>query len=603
MKIKEISIKDYKGIGDVTINPERINMLTGECGSGKSSVLDAIRFALGGKADRSDINSNAKEAMVTVVFEDESSISRTRKEDGIVCKCNGKAASAKAVNEFLKSRCGIDASLFDAMSSVDYFKELSKKDLTELFLSILPVQINFDAMVKLIEQKNGKPLTDKEKEYLQNRFPKMPAQFGLDAIDKAQKEVYGQRAKVNANLKAVTARCAFDEQSLPDETKEQLEKKLYEIAKKESEFNNHAKLITNYNKAVKARNDAQKRMDSLKKSAETYKDVNKPDSAVLEKAKNDREQFQKAINQANQMIATLKSNIELFNRTLENLDKPVCPISEKLICTTDKSGIKNELIALIGDNSTALKQQNDFVKRCQEQIVLRDSRIESYQKNVISYNQKVTILKQINEFVFPELPERPADLKAVDFAQQKSDINKKMSILAQYEMVKKYKKEQLDLQSASALCETAMQILDVKQGVRSLILKQALTPFERLCNQKASVLRKGFQIKIECEDGIEFSVKPYDGDGVKYIPMNMVSTGEFVFVGYLLMSVIQAVTGSKYLVIDNLDRLDKQSFAALIKLIDGDRAYEHVFLGTVNHKDLEEAAQKSSQALIKISMN
>lgn len=79
--------------------------------------------------------------------------------------------------------------------------------------------------------------------------------------------------------------------------------------------------------------------------------------------------------------------MEMLNRTLANLDKPVCPISEKLTCTTDKSGVKNELIALIGQNSLAVKEQNDFIKRCEEQIARLDRRIEKYQQNVIAFNQ------------------------------------------------------------------------------------------------------------------------------------------------------------------------------------------------------------------------
>lgn len=52
MKIKEISIRGYRGITEMTLNPERINVFIGECGSGKSSVLEALRFALGGKAEK-----------------------------------------------------------------------------------------------------------------------------------------------------------------------------------------------------------------------------------------------------------------------------------------------------------------------------------------------------------------------------------------------------------------------------------------------------------------------------------------------------------------------------------------------------------------------
>ena len=42
MEIKEISIRNFKALYDVTIEPGKVNVFIGANGSGKSTVLEAI---------------------------------------------------------------------------------------------------------------------------------------------------------------------------------------------------------------------------------------------------------------------------------------------------------------------------------------------------------------------------------------------------------------------------------------------------------------------------------------------------------------------------------------------------------------------------------
>ena len=64
--ISSISIKNFKGIEDLQLNTKRLNAVIGRCGSGKSSFLDAIRFALTGKAGKEVIRKGCKQASVVI---------------------------------------------------------------------------------------------------------------------------------------------------------------------------------------------------------------------------------------------------------------------------------------------------------------------------------------------------------------------------------------------------------------------------------------------------------------------------------------------------------------------------------------------------------
>ena len=77
--ITTISIRNFKGIEDLQLNAKKLNAIIGKCGSGKSSLLDAIRFALTGKAGKEVIRKGCREASVVLRFSDNSTIERIRR--------------------------------------------------------------------------------------------------------------------------------------------------------------------------------------------------------------------------------------------------------------------------------------------------------------------------------------------------------------------------------------------------------------------------------------------------------------------------------------------------------------------------------------------
>lgn len=602
MKIKNIRITDFRGLDNFTeTNPAEINVLTGECGTGKSSFLKALNFAFVGEAKMDDVFNGADQGSVFVEFENGNSIERIRRVNGTQVKFNGKNSTAKAVNEFLYDKTGATTATFEAMSGVDYYESLSQKDLSNMLYSILPVRIDFDVLVKLIEETNGHAITDKERKFLKQFFPDMPAKFGLDAIDKAYKTVFSSRTKQNANLKAITARCEFDEKTLPQESREQIEESLEKIAKAEAEYNAQDKLISSYMAALKNHEEAKKRRAAIENDLKIYESVKQPDRAAYDNAMNKRDILNEKVRKSRDLISTFNSDIKLFVNTLDNLDKPICPISNKLVCTTDKSHIRDELNALVAKNRQCISDGENFIVECNKEIELQNKIMDTYVKDNLNWTKKQGLQKQLDDFIIPELPEKPKAIQKVDYTVLKRQLNEKLRIITAFELVKKCRAEKEECQAKVNLCEFAVTALDAKTGVRTKILQRVLAPFENLCNQKADSLRKDFRIKLQCENGIEILVEPKKGTG--FISTEKISTGEFVFVAYLLMSIVQAVTGSKYLIIDNLDKLDEKAFRALIELISKEHIYEHVFLGAVNHEDTVKFLQSGIPGIKMISMD
>ena len=125
----ELKIQNFAIIDDVTIEfTEGMNILTGETGSGKSIIIDALSTVLGGKAYKEMIKSGADSAFVEAVFctssdyiknkirefgieiEDLIVISRIIKSDRpSISRVNGKAVTLNVLNEITESLIDIFA--------------------------------------------------------------------------------------------------------------------------------------------------------------------------------------------------------------------------------------------------------------------------------------------------------------------------------------------------------------------------------------------------------------------------------------------------------------------------------------------------------------
>ena len=63
MKIKKMEIKRYKGVQNLEVYPQKLHVITGKIGAGKSSILEAMRFGVTGV---SELDGGPAEVAVTL---------------------------------------------------------------------------------------------------------------------------------------------------------------------------------------------------------------------------------------------------------------------------------------------------------------------------------------------------------------------------------------------------------------------------------------------------------------------------------------------------------------------------------------------------------
>lgn len=591
--ITTISIRNFKGIEDLQLNAKKLNAIIGKCGSGKSSLLDAIRFALTGKAGKEVIRKGCREASVVLRFSDNSTIERIRRTSENISKCNGKSSTKRSLDEFLTAR-NMNPCWIESLCSVDWFAGLSSKDLNNFFMTILPLRAKAETVVELVAQLD-KDLTEKKEKYLMEEILKKQEIFSFNDLANGYNTAYTVRQELKRKYNEMLPRCTFNE-TVPAKTREDIEKELNNISQVEAAEKEYSKRLKEYASSKKQHDLAIKRLDEMKKELDTYSSCKKPKEETKTQAEADRKLFQVHIKRTNEYIGTINSTLDLLKRTLDNLDKPICPISEKLICTTDKSQLKEELLSLIQKNENALASNKEFLAKCEDQVRKRDDIISNYQKEVYRYEQKTTLENNISKFIVPEILPEPQKVEKAHLEAKKKELLDLLSILSRYEKVQQNKKELAKIKDKYDLAQFAVKVLDSKIGIPALILQRTLRFFEKKCNEKASLLREGFQIYFLSDNGITIQVSP--GKGKPFVDMKEVSTGEFVCVAYILMTMIGEATKCHLFLIDNLDRLDTEYLNALLSLLEEDKKIEQVFLGGVDHADVERTLNDKSFQII-----
>ena len=103
--------------------------------------------------------------------------------------------------------------------------------------------------------------------------------------------------------------------------------------------------------------------------------------------------------------------------------------------------------------------------------------------------------------------------------------------------------------------------------------------FESVANQTAKALNKEFRVKFVAKEGITVYFK-FKSNAL-YMPYRMLSGGEKVLAMFILLDLINQLTNSNIMVLDEIDVLDEQRFGELMEVLNSDfikDRYDMIFL-------------------------
>ena len=478
-----LSINNFRGISSFeTEIPGKIFALTGPSGSGKSSILKAIRFLFTGEMNDSLIRKGETSAKIQIIFDNGDVLSRTREPGKTKCRINGKAATLKAVDEFLVKETGVPASAYEAVMGCDMIEQMNAKDMSSFLMNILPLSSDISTILDYC-RKSDNGIDQQTENVIRESLPEN--NIGFSAIINAYNALFDKRTVQNRFVNELKARTAKLPPALPEESMEQLDAVLFNLAEAEANKKQETSALKAYEEALKIYEAATARADELKKEVVQYKDIKMPDKDAFVKNTQERQQFLDAVSKIQSSLAAINGNIELTRKMLSTLDQPVCPLNSKLKCTTDKRPLRKELEESLKTNEQAKVSNEDFLSKCKAQIAMRDKDIEAYHKDELLYSKKCNMEKQLKELTIPAKPIRPeTSAKTYDIEAVKRDVAAKKKAIMENEQ---YKKDLAEYDKAKALADVydrAVKLLDAKQGFQLRSWRVLLLSLKKLAIKK-----------------------------------------------------------------------------------------------------------------------
>ena len=597
MLIKQFKVKNFKSLRSFELDdPAKVNVIVGKNGAGKSSVLESLRFLLTGELPSIPITAGENLCTVSADYLG-ISVERSFGKKATI-KLNGKSTTQKSAMQIITDELGCTADTLKLATSADMLSAMSAGDFSNYLISnnLIPAEIDFDTLSSLCT------VSPAAKEELLMMLPAAPMKFDMDAIDEAYEHFFAARTLYKGRLKEKEAEAKF-EGIVPTRTLNAVDKELQWFFNYDSESEAYKKLKKAYDDAIEQRKLLQTKIKDIEKHISEKGDVKPVDPKELIFLKSQKERFDENISEVRRIIQTLEMNISLFERTLVNLDKPICPISEKLICTTDKTPIKNELLSLKEKNTVERDEANkklagltERLKSIEERITDYNNREEEYNSVKLLYDNRKVLLDALP--TIPELPKAPIE---PDDPAKKTALEEERQNILRHEASTAAKKEAAALSRKLEVLEEIVKLLSPKNGIRQEIIRVALAPIVAHCNSRASALKMGFEVGLQADNGIKIVYKPNATTVTKPLPIENASAGEQAYILFLIMDALNALHGLGLLLLDDLDKLDSEALDALLSLFsnaDVLAPYDHVFLAMVDHGDALTTIHKHKGTLI-----
>ena len=572
--------------------PNRITALSMPNGSGKTSVLSAIRTAITGDTKGTSVYGRAACYDVGVLLSNGDHIIREVPRQGSGRQWyNKKQIATRELDRVLGTALGIPVGTLKIVTASEVVAHMKPQELSELMLSYIPETLDAATVVSYLSNP-----TEGMKKIAMETLPS--GNFGMAVLDKAYNTLYDQRKalkKSKAEAEALVRVLSTVER--PKETKEEL------LAMLEK-----AQAVKTAEAGYKAANEAflnarahnqrlQATIKSLEDKLDALGDV-QYDESQTEALQTKLSSLHKEVDDVKRLVVRLRGTAETLTKTIGTLNQPVCPISEKLVCTTDKSAVKDELQNALNGTEEEIVLQEAKIKQLADKITSVNAQLRTEQDKRTAATQKAALEEQLKQakggFLTATEPPKPA-ADALPYTEDQ--VRSALRVLEDLEKASAAKRNLEELTARLYDVDSLVTELGPKGPVKEKVTGAYISAFEDVCNNKADGLRTGMKMRFMVDNGIT-PLLDVKGDG-NYLPYSLLSGGEKIYMIFLLLDMFNAMCGLKMLILDELSVLDASNFGALLDILEKHtEEYDQVLLSTVNHDGLTAELKKRSIPVI-----
>lgn len=596
-----LDVTDFRGLSGVHTYPlKKLNAVAAPTGSGKSSVIDALKYALTGMEPDGDmINSGADSCAVRITFPSGNSFERIRFRNSRPTKyiVNGKTSTLAKMNSELQDELGgvrIGNAKMIAMGET--LSSIDTKQFGELVLSYMPEFMTADDILQMLSRK-GDP-------YIEARIrEEMPqGEFGVEAVDVFYNTCMERKRILRGKIRDYDT-VIRSREGLPavDRSEEDIRNEIADLTERRDKQLILRQKKDEYNRAKTAVDVFCSTVSRLegeisKITAEHHTDDERRSVELVLSA------YRNTITTSYSAVNSAVNSENALQNAIRNISQPVCPLSSKLVCSTDKTKVITEMTASLIQVQKEKDFQQKQLETAKKKAAETEARLRTIDRDNADARRKDSLQRQLEELrkTEPRLPEKPEDPEDIRGIEAKIGLLKNMlATLKTNEQTDVYKKRRDDFEFRFQRYEYMAQAFSPKGEVKQAITEMYLKEFETPCNKKAEKIFGRMRIRFSAENGVTVYCDP-KGLG-RYIPFASLSAGEKAAVTFIIVLTLANISGFRFVLIDELSVLDKNVFGNLLATAksSGDE-YDMMIIACVEHDDMKEQLEKENIDLISL---
>ena len=329
--------------------------------------------------------------------------------------------------------------------------------------------------------------------------------------------------------------------------------------------------------------------------------VQKVSQEVLDEAESNIRKVQSQIEAAIRNNSQLEQSTRMLEKMLANLDATVCPLCDKLTCTTDKTECREDIQRTVAGNREMTQKNTAYISKARTWMKQAEDKKMHLVEAKNAYANKEALYRkliQLKESI-PEEPKKPEAIPETDkLLAAKDKAQKMLSQINVYEECLKAQKKHMDLKKQYQVYNSLVKKAEPKKGfLTNSIIEYVLGPFATHCNEFLGLIYPDIQVSFHMGDkGMEVFCRPHGGR--HELPIKALSDGERILILLSLMDMVSSISGTKVLFFDALESLDNSAFCKLAEALsipEVKERYDCVLLSAVSHGDIFDSVKKMEE--------
>lgn len=571
MNIKTLQTSNFQGLKGVQeFDFGKITALAQPNGSGKTSLINALRFGLTGVEPSGDmITKGSASTVVRVTFDSGSSFLRQKfAEKGKNAKyyVGNSQTTLTKLNDFISHEMGgVDINTAKFISSGELLTSMTSQQFGEMLLQYLPEAMTTNTVLERFPGANKE-----QQKIIKECLP--DGEFGVDALNDFHKLLVERRKMIKQALAQKEAVLASLGTEAPAFTVEQLNEEIQKLLKKRDELvklDANMRYYTNIENQIKQRDAQVAAIDQqIQQLQATPLDMN--EVQLIEEQMKDIQKQLESIQSVMAAFVKIKTALDKAAEKLSGADKEELLEASKEVSPMYSS--QRDLLLNVGEKLKGLAQRRvDAQKRAEE------NRANQLAEKT---NLKNQLLAQ--ELVLPEKPEASGSMQELD--QQLAKLQNLIPVVENWSKKDQIANQITEYTKKHSDYDGLVLAFSPKGEVKEAITSYYMDEFAEPCNVKAKKLFNGMSLKFVTDKGVKVLTDP-NGSG-EYLEFSSLSGGEQASVMFLLVNMLSTLSGMGIIILDELSVLDDEVFANLIKvLVENQDEYDMCLLASVDHVD------------------